>query len=124
MYRPALPMAGWAVLCLLAAGAAHADCLTVDAWRGKIVASSTALVVAAPETIGPALQALVTQAYNAEPPVSKIVRDSVVMLLARDRATGLPLGQAAFGFVKGGCITGMYVVPLPSGKIIDDGEGI
>lgn len=106
------------------AGPVMAECVTVGQWRDATVKGSPSLVIAPPETVGPLLADIVTRAYDAAPPASRSGADTVVMLVARDRASGLPLGQAYFALVKGGCLVGSYLVPLPTGAMVKSGEPV
>jgi hypothetical protein len=108
-----------AVLLLAAASPASAECVTVPVWRERVAALSPTLVIDPAEMVNASLQAIVTGSYNAAAPQAQLTPDSVIMLLARDRSTGLPLGQALFGLFKGGCIRGTFLVPLPFAHIGD-----
>jgi hypothetical protein len=109
-----------AALAVLVAWPVRAECITAPVWRERVAAASPTLIIADPETAGPKLATLVVDAYNDKAPQSQLAPDTVVMLLARDRATGLPLGQAMFGLFTGGCIAGTYLVPLPAARIIGE----
>jgi hypothetical protein len=99
--------------------AASAECVTAPQWHDLMAEASPTLVIADPETVGAKLATVVVGAYNGKASQGQIAPDTVLMLLARDRATGFPLGQALFGLVDGGCVIGTYLVPLPSARIGD-----
>jgi hypothetical protein len=108
-----------AALAVLVAWPVRADdCVTVEQWRLNVIKGTPSLAIGESEPVQMPLYGVILNKYNTETTEQPIGPDVMMfMLMARDRKSGYPVGDALFGFFVGGCKIGpSYLVPLPHGK--------
>jgi hypothetical protein len=105
---------------------ARAECITSTQWVEGVSERSVGYTVSTIYDLSGDEATRALERLNAVPPPTNLTADHILVLMARNNATGLIHSEAMVGFFTGGCITARlrYDAASVSSWVNDAGEGV